>query len=206
MPKQPMANISIDKAWFTARMHDKKLSQRRLGALLGMDQASLSQRLNGVFRFQLDEVADLARILGVPFDVLVQHLGVSPPRDSERQVLVMEHADERGVLTAAPPGEKRRVERPTGASRDTVAIRIIAPQLSFHGWIVYHTPTTRVDMQTIGRFGVIEGENRKRYLGVLRRGDEQGRWDVWAMFGNPEKPTARNIKLTSASPVISILP
>jgi transcriptional regulator with XRE-family HTH domain len=55
-----------------AEMARRGLSQKALGELVGMSQASLSLRLNSHVAFTIDELAAIGRALGVSLETLTE--------------------------------------------------------------------------------------------------------------------------------------
>jgi transcriptional regulator with XRE-family HTH domain len=79
MPQQ------VDTRWFRDRLADCKLSQRGLARAMGLDPAAVSLTLRGKREMKIAEAAQIARLLGVPADDVMEHAGV---RVASKNVLV----------------------------------------------------------------------------------------------------------------------
>jgi transcriptional regulator with XRE-family HTH domain len=55
----------VDTRWFQDRLTDKRMSQRKLATMIGIDPGALSLALHGKRKFTVDEVSEIARLLNV---------------------------------------------------------------------------------------------------------------------------------------------
>jgi transcriptional regulator with XRE-family HTH domain len=81
-----VAPTSIDTRWFQGRLMDRQISQRKLAKHLGLDPAAVSLMLRGKRKATAQEVAEIARTLGVGVDEVMARLGtgvVSVKRSAE---------------------------------------------------------------------------------------------------------------------------
>ena len=67
----------IDTHWFKDRIADKRLSQRKLASLMGLDPGALSLALNGKRKMSAAEASDIARLLDVDVTEVLTHAGVN---------------------------------------------------------------------------------------------------------------------------------
>lgn len=71
-----MATVEkVDTRWFQGRLADKRLSQRKLAARLGLDPAAVSLMLRGRRKMTVIEAKEIARALGVEVGEVLGHLG-----------------------------------------------------------------------------------------------------------------------------------
>lgn len=67
------STVKIDTRWFRDRLADKQISQRKLAGLMHLDPAAVSLMIRGKRKMRANEVADIARFLGVdPAEVVVR--------------------------------------------------------------------------------------------------------------------------------------
>lgn len=66
----------VDIGWFQGQLADRGLSQRKLAAYMGLDPGAVSLMLHGKRRMSADEVAAIARLLGVDPAEVLMHAGV----------------------------------------------------------------------------------------------------------------------------------
>lgn len=86
-----VASHSIDTRWFQGRLMDRQISQRKLAKHLGLDPAAVSLMLRGKRKATAQEVAEIARTLGVGVDEVMTRLGTGVV------------SVKRGVEASAPP-------------------------------------------------------------------------------------------------------
>lgn len=65
----------VDTHWFHGVLADKRMSQRRLAALMGLDPAAVSLMLRGKRKMSANEVAEMARLLGVSVQEILVRAG-----------------------------------------------------------------------------------------------------------------------------------
>lgn len=65
----------VDTRWFTDRIADKRLSQRRLAHLMGIDPGAMSLMLRGKRRMTIGEAGEIARLLGVEVEEVLMRAG-----------------------------------------------------------------------------------------------------------------------------------
>jgi len=92
-----MQHHAVDSKWFVGRLMDKNISQRRMAKHLGLDPAAVSLMLRGKRKATAQEVAEIARLLGVGADEVLSRLGTG--------VVVAKKGSGGGepVATSAPP-------------------------------------------------------------------------------------------------------
>jgi transcriptional regulator with XRE-family HTH domain len=197
---------SLDRRWFTTALADRRLSQRQLAKLMGVDPASVHRLLTGKRPMRLDEATALARLLDKPVTDVLDHAGVplQPPGD----VPVAGWIDGVGEvhLDLSEPASERVPGFP-GAPENTVALRAQtsgSPMQHVDGWVYYvalpAAPEGGVDPEAVGRYCLVQLESGTRLLRWVRRGYQRGTWNLEAHTS----PSLANVVLLSASPVLGI--
>ena len=79
--------MTIDTAWFSGRLADRKMSQRGLAKIMGLDPAAMSLMLRGKRKMTLDEAAQLANILRVSTHDVLEHAGINVVSDRRAKVI-----------------------------------------------------------------------------------------------------------------------
>lgn len=77
----------MNTAWFTDRLAARRMSQRGLARLMGMDPGAISLTLRGKRKLTLEEAAQMAALLDVSPQEILEHAGV-PVRAEHRAKLV----------------------------------------------------------------------------------------------------------------------
>jgi transcriptional regulator with XRE-family HTH domain len=168
----------INTKWFLDRLADKDMSARRLALLIGMNPSAMSRTLNGGRKMQMDEAADIARVLGRPFDEVVMHAGIAAPREIRSAVRLNGMASAEGFIGHVGKTAPRTVERPGGTPEDIRGVMIRAPGTVFEGWVAYYVPTARLEPDAVGRLSVVQMADGKKCLRVLVKGFERGKWTL----------------------------
>lgn len=86
-------NTQIDNDWFKDQLAFKRMSQRKLASLMGLDPGAVSLMLRGKRKMSAKEVAEIARLLGVSVEAVHAHVGEANKRGASRS------ANERVVVT-----------------------------------------------------------------------------------------------------------
>lgn len=148
--------------------------------------------------------ADIAYHLGVPFEELVIRSGVNTSRDPSRATVIVGVVGADGVVRPAKGGAiSRRVERPAGSPDDVTALRVEAPGAPVDGWVAFYVPNSgRVDPEAVGRWSVVQMANKgARYLRVLRRGYERGKWALRPLQSEGDGQDLVDVDIEWAAPV-----
>ena len=67
----------IDTHWFQSQLADRRLSQRKLAHLMGLDPGAVSLMLNGKRRLSAAEAGEIARLLNVDVTEVLTRAGVT---------------------------------------------------------------------------------------------------------------------------------
>lgn len=73
-----MDQTQIDTRWFQSRLADKRLSQRQLAKLMGLDPSAVSLMLRGKRKLSAAEAREIARLLGVEASEVLMRAGSTP--------------------------------------------------------------------------------------------------------------------------------
>lgn len=155
----------IDTKWFVDRLAEKRLSQRGLAKLLGLDSSAVSLMFRGKRDMKLAEAAQIAQLLGAPVDDVLTHAGV--------------HEISRGMRASVtglmmPSGEiecvtdRIDVDAPPGLPAGSIAIQ---SRVGDHtdGWLYFLEMPTGIAPDAIGRFCFVKMRNGVRTLAVVKR-------------------------------------
>lgn len=181
----------IDTAWFREQVEKKKLSQRRLAKLMGLDPAAVSYMFRGRRKMQLEDAAFLATLFSCSLDTIAQRAGVNwkAPPATGKIIQVTGTIGSRGQVTR----KKLNIVVPApDPSFSGYAYQIRAPKgpLSwFDRWIVFCSQETSVadHRLAIGRL------NHKSLFGCVKPGYEPGTYRLVSLETPDEELTAREI-------------
>ncbi|MDQ8050701.1 helix-turn-helix transcriptional regulator [Luteibacter sp.] len=205
---QLSAMRETDTTWFTEALASKKLSQRGLAKLLGVDPSSVNRLVHGQRAMRLDEAEKLAPLLGVPTVEVIKRAGVKlaePPVGTTTTHLVG-HIDGAGEAHIDWRSRIAIVETLPDLPRTAVAVQYRTAMTSLDaidGWTVYVEPPVngRVD-QALGRLALVTLESGITIVGFLRRGYTPGTYNVT----NFVPPLLENVTVRWATAVLLLRP
>jgi hypothetical protein len=194
-----------DKAtrWFKDRLAEKKLSQRGLARLLGVDAAAVSLMLRGLREMKIDEAKQIAVILGVSVEEVLAHVSMPITPKSQPVPIIgfingnshVEWGDDLGS-----------VPRPTG----TLPLNVAAIQCRTAGdnalsymdrWLLFvpYPIPDGVAAECIDRLSVVCSPGGECNLALVKRGYAPGRWNLRGPAVHADET-----ELRSAAPVLLI--
>jgi transcriptional regulator with XRE-family HTH domain len=173
--------MSVDTKWFRDRLADRQLSQRGLARLMGLDAAAVSLMFRGKREMKITEAAELARLLGVPADDVLEAAGVRIASQGERIPIVgwvdgaAEFHWQNDGDTLPHPGAGLAVDI-TAAQCRTAG----SPLAHMDGWILYGqgTAPNGVQAESVGRLSWCRLRGGVIYLAAPSRSRQRGRWDL----------------------------
>lgn len=90
--------MTIDTQWFVDRLASRRMSQRALARLMGLDPGALSLTLRGKRKLTLDEAAQLAALLDVSTHDVLEHAGVQMAGDRRAKLIGYMGGDSHVIL------------------------------------------------------------------------------------------------------------
>lgn len=193
----------MDTKWFRDRLADRQMSQRGLARALGLDAAAVSLMLRGKREMRLNEAAEIARLLGVPADDVLQAAGVRLS-SAGQSVPVVGFVDGAGEAHWQADGS---VPHPGGqlpAAVHAVQCKTAGTPLDhMDGWLMFGASAAPagVPSDAVGRLSFCRLRNGVILLATPRRARTRGRWDLSGPASD-----ARGVDLEWASPVLMIQP
>lgn len=203
---KPRARPRTNHPWFKDRMEDAGWSQRRLAKEIGLDSSGLSRVLSGSRKATPTQVHLLAKHLARPVSEIEHHLGITASLDARTsdklKVRIVGEADEHGAVRPVGAGSTRVTVAPPDSPAAMEAIRVTADGSPMDGWLVYFTPTVRVDPRAVGRLAVVESaaeRKPRRYVGILRQARDG--WTIAPLVLGAVPARVRDIDIAWAAPV-----
>jgi transcriptional regulator with XRE-family HTH domain len=177
--------MAIDTTWFRNRIAERHMSQRGLAKKLGLDPAAVSLMFRGKRRMQMHEAADVARLLGVPLNDVLDHAGIRAPMSraeySDLSVPLVYWMDGQGELHTIEPGERVEV---TAALHDSVVAcqcrTAMSPLEHMDRWLMFFPAPSQggVQADAVGRYSVMRLQGGVMTAGYLRPGYKPGTYAV----------------------------
>lgn len=190
---------AVNTKWFQDRIEDRKLSQRKLAAMMGLDPASVSMMLNGKRSIKMAEAASLSSLLGVPLDDVMFNAGLPKPRDVDSTSPITMVVD--GVGRVKPrEGVSPRVPVPPGLPTMAAALRCEDPTSAFDGWVFFAALRSDVPAEAIGRLCLVRTAEGNEWVRFVRRGYSSGLYTLASLTGE----AVPDMRLVTASPILWI--
>lgn len=188
--------------WFKDRLAEKKLSQRGLAKLLGVDAAAVSLMLRGLREMKIDEAKQIAVILGVSVEEVLAHVSMPiTPRAQPVPII--------GIVNGSSHVEFGEdlgyVPRPAGSLPLNVAVIQIrsdsGPLAFMNRWLLFvpYPIPEGVAAECIDRLSIVCAPGGECNLALVKRGYAPGKWDL-----SGPAVTAKETDLRSAAPVLLI--
>lgn len=193
--------MAINTQWFKDRIADKRLSQRGLARLLGIDHGALSLTLRGKREMKMVEAAEIARLLGVPAEDVMENAGVRI--QSGGSVLqIGGFVDGHGEVHCA--NDLGQVKHPGGdlpQAVDAVLCKTAGSSLDhMNGWLLFRAQAVAgVPADAVDRISLCKIKNGITYLAKPNRSLMRGRWDLTGPAMD-----AKAVELEYAAPVLLI--
>lgn len=206
------AQPNFDRGWFLEQMRRAGVTQRVIADRLGRDESAVSLMLRGRRRIRLDEAAELAKILGVSYDEVVERAGVQVPSMSGGDTLPIQGYIDGAfnVVPKRPPHGPRKVTTPYPGVDRLTALRVIAPNggaevAALDGAVLYYQAPADdyVDPDCINKMSVVETADGRRLLRVVRRGYDKGTYTLASTAGEVSDDEAE-VRLQWAAPVLFV--
>lgn len=184
-------------------MADRRISQRQLAKLMGVDPASIHRLFTGKRPMRMDEATNLSRLLGVPVADVLSHAGLDVAA-SANEVPVVGYVDGAGEVHLELDSEDR-VPAPSDLPSNAAAVvaRTDGSPLDYmDGWVIYF-PLPKEDgvpPDIIGRYAIVQLESGVKLLRYVRRGYKKGTYNLQANVA----PRIDSVPLAWASPVLYI--
>lgn len=156
---------NIDTQWFVDRLDERRLSQRGLAKLLGLDSSAVSLMFRGKRDMKLTEAAQIAQLIGAPVDEVLHHAGVHEISRGAR-ASVYGLLDSSGEIHA--PTSQIEIDAPPGLPAGCVAIQSRAGDHT-DGWLYFLEMPTGIAADAVGRFCCVKIRNGVRTLAVVSR-------------------------------------
>jgi len=195
----------VNTRWFKDRLADCKLSQRGLARAMGLDPAAVSLTLRGKREMKIAEAVQIARLLGVPADEVMQHAGVSIQSGGE---LVPVNAWMDGSTEVHFVEVGQSIPHPGGdlpMNLGATQCRTAGTDLEhMDGWMLF-VSRIHVDQgipaEAVGRMSIVKVRNGLAYAARLTRGTRRGLWTLQTPLG----PIA-DVDVEWANPVLVVQP
>lgn len=191
--------MPIDTQWFTDRLAERRMSQRGLAKLMGIDNSAVSLMFRGKRKMTLEEAAQIAVLLQSSTEEVLRAAGTDVRAKSTAPVIGFIDGSATVVLT--PEGTHDMVETPPGMPADTVVLqaRTAGTRWSWvDGWMYFLSERQLTPDKAVDTFALVAIKNSGMQLRHVKRGYKRGTYNLTDWVGN----TQLNVELAWASPVL----
>lgn len=193
--------MPIDTQWFIDRLAERRLSQRGLARLMGMDSGAVSLTLRGKRKMTMEEAAQIAVLLQRSTSEVLEAAGIPLHEASQVPVIGFSQAD--GTVVLHPDGTHDMVDAPPGMPSDAVAIqaRTAGTERSMYdGWLFYLSERQQTPDKALDTFALVAAKSNGLLLRHVKRGYKRGTYNLTDHAGH----LAQNVELAWASSVLWI--
>lgn len=167
----------MNTEWFRQVLASKKLSQRRLAALMELDPAAISLMLRGQRRMTNEEAHQMSIILGVKTTEVLRQAGIQVS-DDVRHVKVTGYIDADAVVTLFPKRTHDKVVGPADCPEGTYALQMRTPGNQKDGWMYFVSPSEDDPRAHLGQLCCVALENGDHLVAFVQRGYRSGTFNL----------------------------
>ena len=201
-PQLANAQTRMNTMFFKNRLADRKITQRKLAALLQLDPAAITLMLRGERRMQPAEAQIIAEVLGLPITQVLREAGI-PVTEDVSTVPIAGSVDSSGRITLMPVGTHEMIAAPPDVPRDGYALQMRAFGDAQDGWVLYVSDaSTSADLH-LDRLCAVSISDGRAVLAWVRRGYRQGLHNLMLW---PSRDALHDQSLVSVSPVLWLHP
>lgn len=188
--------------WFKQKLAERKLSQRQLAKLMGLDAAAVSLMLRDQRKMTNEEAHFIASTIGVPVTEVLRRAGIEV-LDDVRSVPISASMDDHGEITIFPDKTHDKVHGPADCPVGTYAVQVRAPTVVQDGWLIFVSPTQQEANALLDRLSLVTFAKGVQTMGVLKRGYRSGTFNVVRLIA---RDVLQDKTVAWASPVLWVKP
>lgn len=190
--------VMIDTQWFTDRLAERRMSQRQLAKLMGLDSSAVSLMLRGKRSMSIEEAAQLAVLLQSSMMDVLRAAGASMPVTHMVPVIGQVQPDATVILEA--DGTHDMVEAPNGLPSNAVAVQHRCPGSPVDGWLYFMAERQLTPDKAVGTLALCAVKGDGLRMQHVSRGYRRGTYNLADTAGH----TRQNLELAWASPILLI--
>lgn len=189
----------MNTEWFVRRLENRKLSQRGLAKMMGLDPSAVSLMFRGKRKMTIQEAAQMAVLLDVPAGDVLTNAGVKLPPPA-KMVPMIGYVVEHDQVALLGEANHELIEGPGELAADSICVRCQYGHNEFmDGWILFAnsmngSPELAIDTLAIC---AIKGDGMK--VARIKRGYRRGHYNLVT-----NSATMQNVELAWASPIVWI--
>ena len=174
--------MPMNTEWFKQKLAERKLSQRQLAKLMGLDPAAVSLMLRDQRKMTNEEAHFIASTIGVPVTEVLRQAGIEV-LDDVRSVKVMGYVDTDSAVTLFPKRTYDKVVGPADCPEGTYALQMRTPGVPGDGWMIFVSPAEEEPRQGLGQYSVVALDNGEHVVAFVQRGYRSGTFNLMRSRG-----------------------
>lgn len=193
------AVMTIDTRWFTDRLAQRRMSQRGLAKLMGVDSSAISLMFRGKRKMTLEEAAQLAVLLDTTAQEILERSGVRVPA-GDNMVKVVGFMQGDTTVVMAGEGAHEMVEAPPNIPTRAVAIQARTAgteRAVWDGWLYFVAEEQMNPQAALGNEALVAVKGNGLLLTHVAKGYRKGTYNLI----NSRGQVTPNIELAWASPL-----
>lgn len=192
----------MDTVWFRHHLEARKMSQRALAKVLGVDHAAVSLMLRGKRKMTNAEAKKIADVIGAKVTEVLRRAGIDV-RDDVLKVPITSYINGDGNITLFPDKTHDHAVGPADCPHGTYAVQCRAPTQPQDGWLMFVSPAQTLPDALLDRLCFVATTKGSSTLAIVRRGYRSGTFNliVW-----PSRDVRTDASVAWCSPVLWIKP
>lgn len=196
------STMPMQTEWFRQKLADRKLSQRQLAKLMGLDPAAISLMFRDQRKMTNEEAHFIASTIGVPVTEVLRRAGIEV-LDDVRAVPISASMDDACAITIFPDKTHDKVHGPADCPVGTYAVQVRAPTSVQDGWLVFVAPAQQQPNELLDRLCLVTFAKGVQTIGVIKRGYRSGTFNVVRLL---TRDVLQDKTIAWASPVLWVKP
>lgn len=192
------AVMTINTQWFSERLTERRMSQRQLAKLMGLDSSAVSLMFRGKRKMTIEEAAQIAVLLQSSTQEVLQAAGVQI--QAEQLVPVVGFVKGDGTVTMSAEGTHDMVEAPPHMPPDCVAVQYRTAgteREQWDGWLAFMAERQMTPDKALGCLALVAIKGSGLVITHVKRGYRRGTYNLLDSQGRAQE----NVELAWASPV-----
>lgn len=192
----------INTGWFKDKLAEKKISQRRLAAMMNIDPSAASLMFRAKRKMSPYEAHQVSQILGVPLNEVLRQAGIQVTEDV-RNVPITSYLDGEGNINLMPSRTHDHVLGPADCPIGTYGVQVRSPTALIDGWMLFVSPAQMPASDNVGELCAAATEDGRHLIAVVRRGYRNRTFNLIAW---PSMEVLPDVQLVWTSQVLWIKP
>ncbi|WP_288076441.1 helix-turn-helix transcriptional regulator [Pseudomonas sp.] len=193
---------NINQQWFKDRLLSRKISQRKLSSLIGIDPASMSYMLSGQRRMSMEEAVEISRHLLVPATEVMRQAGIEV-LDDVTKLPIKGYLDCERKVHFFPEGAFDKVNGPADMCARSFVLQARCPGFGYDGWLYFVSGEAKTPDACIDKLSYVTLHDGSAMTAVIKRGYKLGTYNLMQAG---DSSTLENKIVQSANEIKWIMP